>query len=352
MTNSNECTNGGKNNSAPKLLVFGNPLLDITLTITDDSLLQKYNLEKNGQKEVSLEKLHKLINDAKQRYKSFKFTLGGSSLNSCRILSALGERNLLFFGAIGNDTNGKVVKEILKISSVNVCLQELKDIKTGTCLCLCRGDCRSLTANIGAALHVEKEFIEDKLNKLTTPPQLYYIEGFFIPEKFHIIKFLHDKYSKSTDTLLTTNLNAPYIVKNFTKDITWLVRAADIVFGNKDEFEELATINGFPAMDDLLTDLLNGYDKNGRNKVIIVTDGANPVMIYEGHLNNIQFDSHSVPEVDSDAIVDTTGAGDSFVSGFLHAFLQQKTTKSIKECVEFGCEVSAKVITVIGCNMP
>lgn len=54
------------------------------------------------------------------RYKSFKFTLGGSSLNSCRILSALGERNLLFFGAIGNDTNGKVVKEILKISSVNV----------------------------------------------------------------------------------------------------------------------------------------------------------------------------------------------------------------------------------------
>lgn len=56
-----------KNNSAPKLLVFGNPLLDITLTITDDSLLQKYNLEKNGQKEVSLEKLHKLINDAKQR---------------------------------------------------------------------------------------------------------------------------------------------------------------------------------------------------------------------------------------------------------------------------------------------
>lgn len=244
---------------------------------------------------------------------------------------------------------------ILKYILIYFCtfsLQELKDIKTGTCLCLCRGDCRSLTANIGAALHVEKEFIEDKLNKLTSPPQLYYIEGFFIPEKFHIIKFLHDKYSKSTDTLLMTNLNAPYIVKNFTKDITWLVRAADIVFGNKDEFEELATINGFPAMDDLLTDLLNGYDKNGRNKVIIVTDGANPVMIYEGHLNNIQFDSHSVPEVDSDAIVDTTGAGDSFVSGFLHAFLQQKTTKSIKECVEFGCEVSAKVITVIGCNMP
>jgi hypothetical protein len=48
--------------------VFGNPLLDISVTIKDDELLVKYALEKNGQKEVSLEKLGKLIGDAKARY--------------------------------------------------------------------------------------------------------------------------------------------------------------------------------------------------------------------------------------------------------------------------------------------
>jgi hypothetical protein len=36
--------------------------------IKDDELLLKYSLEKNGQKEVSLEKLSKLIGDAKARY--------------------------------------------------------------------------------------------------------------------------------------------------------------------------------------------------------------------------------------------------------------------------------------------
>lgn len=51
-------------------MVFGNPLLDITVQIKDDELLKKYSLERNGQKEVSLEKLGKLIGDAKARYRS------------------------------------------------------------------------------------------------------------------------------------------------------------------------------------------------------------------------------------------------------------------------------------------
>lgn len=54
------------------------------------------------------------------RYKTFKFSLGGSGLNSARILGeALGEKNLRFFGAIGNDKNGKLVRDILKRSGVD-----------------------------------------------------------------------------------------------------------------------------------------------------------------------------------------------------------------------------------------
>lgn len=51
-----------------KLLVFGNPLLDVTVQVQDDELLRKYGLEKNGQKEVSVEKLQKLFEDARARY--------------------------------------------------------------------------------------------------------------------------------------------------------------------------------------------------------------------------------------------------------------------------------------------
>ena len=50
--------------------------------------------------------------------KTMKFSLGGSGLNSSRILAAMGQQDLLFFGAIGNDQNGKIIKEILKRSVV------------------------------------------------------------------------------------------------------------------------------------------------------------------------------------------------------------------------------------------
>lgn len=82
---------------------------------------------------------------------------------------------------------------------------------------------------------MEKEFIEQQLEILTSNPSIYYIEGFFIPQKMHICRFLYEKYANNAETLLVTNLNAPYIVKTFTKDITWLTRKSDIVFGNRDE---------------------------------------------------------------------------------------------------------------------
>lgn len=177
-------------------------------------------------------------------------------------------------------------------------------------------------------------------------PQFYYIEGFFLPEKMQICKFLYERYANHPSVKLITNLNAPYIVKNFSKDITWLAKKADIVFGNRDEFEELASINGFQTMDDQLSELLSNSEKD---KIIVVTDGANPVFFYKGNSTNIESDLVNVPPVNVKDIVDTTGAGDSFVAGFLFALIEGKP---IRECIELGCEISAKVIKVIGCNLP
>lgn len=228
-------------------------------------------------------------------------------------------------------------------------LQQLKEIQTGTCLCLCQGAERSLTANIGAALRVGKSFIEESLATLPSDPSFYYIEGFFIPEKMHICRFLYDKYSKNPNINLITNLNAPYIVKQYPKDVSWLSQKADVVFGNRDEFEELASINGFQTMDELLADLINKYNDAGKQKIIIVTDGANPVYFYQGNSCGIDSGMVEVPRVNADEIIDTTGAGDSFVAGFIHAMMEMKPTR---ECIEVGCRISAKVIKVIGCNLP
>lgn len=213
---------------------------------------------------------------------------------------------------------------------------------------MCQGSNRSLVANIGAALKCEKSFVEEALNEFTTSPKYYYIEGFFIPEKMDICQMLYDKYSQDSETLLITNLNAPYIVKTYQKDVTWMVIKADIVFGNRDEFEELATINGFESMDELFTDLFSTFAKGIRKKTVVVTDGANDVIFYKGDANGIELGSVNVPIVDEKEIIDTTGAGDSFVAGFIFELIRGK---EIRECIEFGVSISSEVIRTIGCNL-
>lgn len=165
----------------------------------------------------------------------------------------------------------------------------------------------------------------------------------------NICRMLYERFSQNPETTLITNLNAPYIVKTFPKDITWLTKKADIVFGNRDEFEELAAINGFQATEDLLTDLLNEYSSLIKQKIIVVTDGANPVCFYQGNSSGVESDLVNVPKVKLEEIIDTTGAGDSFVAGFIFALMENKP---IRDCIELGCEISAKVIKVNGCNLP
>lgn len=222
-------------------------------------------------------------------------------------------------------------------------------MRTGTCVCLCHGSDRSLVANIGAALKCGKAFIAENIKSITNDPSFYYIEGFFIPDKMDSVRFLHERFSQNPNTKFITNLNAPYIVKTFQKDVTWMVKKADIVFGNRDEFEELATINGFQSLEDLLKDFLSEYTKANQEKIIVITDGANPVVFYEGSSNGLDCSSVNVPIISQEDIVDTTGAGDSFVAGYIFALMKGK---AVRECIEFGSSISAEVIKTIGCNLP
>jgi sugar/nucleoside kinase (ribokinase family) len=48
-------------------------------------------------------------------------------------------------------------------------------------------------------------------------------------------------------------------------------------------------------------------------------------------------------------VKDTTGAGDLFSSGFIHAYLQGK---SLKECLLAGRDVAAQVVSVYGVDIP
>jgi len=53
--------------------------------------------------------------------------------------------------------------------------------------------------------------------------------------------------------------------------------------------------------------------------------------------------------LDEKLIVDSTGAGDSFVGGFLSQFVQGK---SIDVCVKAGCYAASEILKQDGCSFP
>ncbi|XP_055543879.1 adenosine kinase [Wyeomyia smithii] len=348
----------------PRLIAFGNVLLDISVELRDDSnILQDFDLKEDDQREIPADKLARLEAVAIETCGNPKYNPGGSALNTCRILRALGEKNVMFCGAVGADENGKILLQILKDNSLCTCIQTLPEHSTGTCVCLISGDKRSLNANIGASLHFKKEFVmsrwcQDKIGHCKSAAhdfnedvRVFYIEGYFIPEKFAICQYIYENYCKGTANLFVTNLNATYILQNFTKQMKCLIEQADLVFGNLTEFVTLAKIYECDSVDDLSKSLIRKYLKLNREKIIIATDASRCVRFYHGNGSAFYAETYQVPIVPQKAVVDTTGAGDSFVAGFLYKYLNGEAP-TLLDCVRYASKVAGKVIRQVGCNLP
>ena len=75
------------------------------------------------------------------------------------------------------------------------------------------------------------------------------------------------------------------------------------------------------------------------------------IIITRGEKGSIAIQKNEITECDSRKnlkIVDLTGAGDLFASGFLHGYVNNLSTK---ESLEKGTEMSSKIIQKIGARL-
>jgi len=122
----------------------------------------------------------------------------------------------------------------------------------------------------------------------------------------------------------------------------------DIVFGNETEaaayaesFELNTTDVGEIAMKIAQLPKENG----SRSRLVVITQGSDPVIAVEhGKLH-----SFPVAPIPKEEIVDTNGAGDAFVGGFL---AQQVLGKNLETMVRCGNWAAAHCIKRSGCTMP
>lgn len=262
-------------------------------------------------------------------------------MNSTRILKQLG-CDAFFFGSVGKDETGEKLVSLLTKDGVRFSFQEHTDQPTGECVCFVLGEHTALYGYIGASSYFTVDHLDSVQHTHNIfnerQSQIIYIEAFFLPHREDVAREIVEKYSRDNCSL-AFNINAPYLVEEYYDIVTYMISKAKLVFGNKQEFLALGAKKKLHTIREIVQSIVDVDD----TKIVVVTNGSKTVELgYKNHLKLF-----NVPNVKD--IVDTTGAGDSFVAGFLCSYVQDLP---LEECVVGGMEVASKVVTQIGCNLP
>lgn len=333
-----------------KIYGMENPLLDISCEVSAE-FLEKYGLKSGNA--ILAEPQHMPIFQELAAMPDVKYIAGGSALNSMRVAQWMTQiPGVVFYnGAIGKDEFGVKLRENATKDGVTMLVMETEVAPTGTCAVCIVGKERSLVAALGAAEkfvveHMATEAVQAALKSCG----IFYCGGFFLtvcPDAMQMV----GKHAAETNSVFALNFSAPFIPQFFGSQLDALLPYVDILFGNETEAEAFAQAKSFPDPKDLpaVAKQIAALPKinAARPRIVIITQGKDPVIIFQhGDESHKTFPT---PPVAADSIVDTNGAGDSFVGGFLS---QLALGHPIERCVAAGHYAAGVVIQHSGCSFP
>ncbi|XP_040831932.1 adenosine kinase isoform X5 [Ochotona curzoniae] len=274
------------------LFGMGNPLLDIS-AVVDKDFLDKYSLKPNDQ--ILAEDKHKELFDELVKKFKVEYHAGGSTQNSIKVAQWMIQqphKAATFFGCIGVDKFGEILKRKAAEAHVDAHYYEQSEQPTGTCAACITGDNRSLIANLAAANCYKKE------------KHLDLEKNWMLVEKARVC----------------------YIAEAATF-------AREQGFETKDIKEIAKKTQALPKVN------------SKRHRIVIFTQGReDTIMATEGEVT-----AFAVLDQDQKEIIDTNGAGDAFVGGFLS---QLVSDKPLTECIRAGHYAASVIIRRTGCTFP
>lgn len=252
----------------------------------------------------------------------------------------------VYIGCVGKDKFGEQLKKSAEADGVKTMYLQSELQPTGTCAVCVHEKERSLVANLGAANHYKPEHLDQPdVEAVWKSADIYYSAGFFLtvspPSLMKVAKHALD-----TGKYLCMNLSAPFITQFFTEPLLAALPYCDIMFGNESEAEAFGarlqykdkSVAGIAALIAAAPKL-----NAGRPRLCIITQGSKSTIVASGDGTITEY---AVPPLDASKIVDSNGAGDSFVGGFLS---QLALGKPIEECVRAGHYAARTILQVSGC---
>jgi len=307
-----------------KILGIGNAIVDVICKVDEDFLI-KNELIKSTMKLVDEKEFKQLISSLKVE----KTIAGGSVANSIVGLAQLGNQ-VSFLGKIAEDKLGNEYEKSLIDENVKYCYnKKIENTPTGTCLILITPDFeRTMCAFLGIAGKIGPDDIDANFIKQS---ELIFLEGYLWDEGEPKAAF--DK-ALALANKSAMSLSDKFCVDRHKKSFYDLVKnKLDIIFANEQEIMELIDAKSFDDVIEFGKDL---------NKTLVITRSDKGSIAIRG------------PEVveckgqKNLKILDLTGAGDLFASGFLHGFINKTSTK---ESLQKGTEMASRIIQKIGARL-
>lgn len=249
---------------------------------------------------------------------------GGKGANQGVAIAKL-NNNITFLGKVGNDIFGEELLKSMEEWGVNVEHIEISDASTGIAVInVDREGNNNIVVIPGANYDVDKEYLERHLKAFK--------ESDIILFQLEIPLDTVKKGLKISKNLGKITILNPAPAKELDNEI---IKNVDILIPNEYELERISKI---PVKDE--NSMLEAAEfllKKGV-KEIVVTLGDKGVL----HVNSKGHKFYDAYRVN---VVDTTGAGDSFIGGFTSSYLENK---DIGQAIEVGQKTAALSIQKVG----
>ncbi len=309
------------------VLTIGNAIVDIIAPVEPGFI------EREGMSEGIM---HLIDTDrAEELYGKMPLTRqqisGGSAANTAAGVASLGGR-AAFVGKVADDPLGDVFESDLDAIGVHYGTSRLKNgaLTARSMIFLSEDGERTMNTYLGACHQLtEADIRPDEIGSAS----ITYMEGFLwdpVEAKKAFILAAH--YAHKNERAAAFTLSDPFCVDRYRAEFLDLIRSKtiDYVFANVHELKSL-------YQTDDLGEAVREIAKDA--ELAAITMGADGAMaVYNGEIT-------SVPAFPVDKVVDATGAGDLFASGFLLGMARGQTMES---ALKMGCLAASEVISHIG----
>ena len=284
-----------------KVLGLGNALTDMLLQVSEDDL-RELGYPKGSMNLISKQEAAAI----QQRFASVRKRLvaGGSSCNAISTIASLGGK-AAFIGKIGNDEVGDFYREDMLKNNVKPMLLTSHQEMSGCSIVLITPDGeRTFATYLGAAAEMQPEDIQKEAIRM----------------------------AKESGCMVSLDLASYNVVNENHLFLKELIRQyVDIVFANEDESFAYTHLNP----EESASKIAEQCD------IAVVKVGKRGSYVQQGsqcyHIGAI-----------TTSCTDSTGAGDLYAGGFLHAL---SNGFDLRKCGEIGTIAAGRVVEIIGTKL-